>query len=219
MFTSTFQRWSATAVLSGGLLLTIGYWLRPDIEKELIDSFSTTTALISIILVACGSLLLITGLPAILAQQCSTKGKGGFAAFALTLTGIAGFHLGTLSLYFVLPVLATYNSATRGLLYSDAPPFPMFAVFWAITLLIQVVGLMWIGIRSWKPGIFPKSGVLLFIAGSLTLLAVPISFHLLKPGTTLVMAGLVICSASLLRTSKMKQHNPSSPEINPVLFR
>ena len=53
--------------LASAALLMAGYWLRTDIEKELIDNFATSQGLVSSLLVAGGTLLLLTGLPGIFA--------------------------------------------------------------------------------------------------------------------------------------------------------
>jgi len=204
MLTKTFYRWSALCTLLGAALLLTGYWLRTYIEKELIDNFATTQGLISSLLVAAGSLLLITGLPGIFARQAQTTGRNGLFASGLSLMGVAAFHLGTLALYFVLPVLVTHSPATRALLYSDVPPFPRFAIFWAVSLLFQTIGFIWLGIKSWKAGIYPKTAVLLLITGTMVSFCGPfLSFHLLKPGVTLMLAGLMGFAIHLLRSTQL----------------
>ena len=112
---------------------------------------------------------------------------------------MAAFHLGTLALYFVLPVLVNHNEATRALVYSDDPPFPRFAIFWALSLLIQVTGLLWMGIKMLKNSGKPKSGSLLLIAGALIFLLAPfIYFPLIKLANTLVMLGFMLAAISIL---------------------
>ena len=170
-------------------------------EKELIDSFASTQGLVSSLLVAVGVLLLITGLPGIFERQGRALGKSGLVASGLSLMGLAAFHLGTLALYFVLPVLVTHSAATRALIYSDVPPFPRFALLSATSLLLQTIGLVWLGIKSWKAGVYPKYAVSLLIAGSIVSFSAPfLSFHLLKPGTTLLLAGLMGNAIHLLRS-------------------
>ena len=199
MLNRKFYYYSALCILIGTFTLTAGYWLRPYIKKELIDELADTTTLVSSILVAAGTLILLCGLPAFFAKQYTSIGTSGLVASGLTFIGIAAFHLGTIALYFVIPVLATHNTATRQLIYSDQPPFPLFALFWAITLFIQTVGLVWLGIKLWRASRVPFIGSLLMIAGGLTLLCAPlISFELLKPATTIVMLSLAWCSVSLI---------------------
>jgi hypothetical protein len=168
---SIIHRWSAICVIAGSIFLTWGYWLRPYIEKEFVTEFAGEKAFVSTILVALGVLLLLAGLPAVLSRQFITKGNivGAGIAFA----GIAAFHLGTLSLYFVLPVLVDYSDDTKALIASDAPPFPYFAVFWAVSLLIQFIGVFWLGINSWKVGIYPRAAAFLLITGAVILLLAP----------------------------------------------
>ena len=202
MLTKTFYRWSACCTLLGTALLCTGYLLRTDIEKELIDNFATTQGLVSSLLVAAGSLLLIAGLPGIFARQSYVLGKSGLVASGLSLMGVSAFHLGTLALYFVVPVLVTHNAATRALIYSDVPPFPRFALFWAASLLLQTLGVVWLGILSWRAAVYSRIAITLLLAGSLVSFSGPfISFHLLKPGTTLLLAGLAGFAIHLLRMS------------------
>ena len=214
MLTKTFYRWSGLCTLFGTALLGTGYLLRTDIEKELIDNFATTQGLVSSVLVAAGSLLLITGLPGIFVRQSYAFGKCGLVASGLSLMGLSAFHLGTLALYFVLPVLVTHNAATRALIYSDVPPFPHFAVFWAASLLLQTIGIVWLSILSWRAAVYSRIAVLLLLTGGFVSFSAPfISFHLLKPGTTLLLAGLAGFAIHLLRlpvatTKKGLRSNP-----------
>jgi len=193
MISRSFFRWSAVCVLAGALILGIGYLLRTDIEKQFIDEFASTQGLVSSVMVAAGSLLFLFGLPALLLAQDLFSSKSGATASILGFTGIAGFHLGTLALYFVLPVLVTHNAATRALVYSDVPPFPRFALFWAISLLIQAIALFWIGIKMLRNGGRQRLRSALLIAGALLFLAAPfIYFPLIKPANTLVMLGFAL---------------------------
>src|SRR5438128_11625934 len=102
-----FLRSGAFCVLAGAVLLSIGYWLRTDIDKKYIDEFASTQALVSTILVGVGSLLFLFGLPAFFIAQSLYASGSRIVASALSFTGIAGFHLGTLALYFVTPILVT----------------------------------------------------------------------------------------------------------------
>ena len=201
MINRSFFQWSAACVFAGALILGIGYLLRTDIEKELIDTFAGTQALISSIMVATGSLLFLAGLPALLFAQKLYSSKSGIIASILSFIGMAAFHLGTLALYFVLPVLVNHNAATRALVYSDEPPFPRFAIFWAISLLIQVTGLFWIGIKIWKNSGSQKPASVLLITGALLFLIAPfIYFPLIKSANTLVMLGFALTAISVLRS-------------------
>ena len=211
MLTQTFYRWSALCTLIGAALLLTGYWLRTDIEKELIDNFATTQGLISSLFVAAGSLLLLTGLPGIFERQGRSLGKSGLVASGLSLMGLAAFHLGTVALYFVLPVLVTHNAATRALIYSDVPPFPRFALFWAVSLLIQTIGFVWLGIKSWKASVYPKATVALLVVGAAVTFCAPFtSFHLLKPGTTLLLVGLMGFAIDLLRSVSVRENQKAN---------
>src|SRR5215218_3362056 len=202
MITKTFLRWSAAAVLTGSVILCIGYLLRANIDKKFINEFASTQGLISSLMVGIGSLLFLFGLPFLFATQNLYSSKSGIVASLLGFTSMAAFHLGTLALYFVLPVLVTHNAATRALIYSDVPPFPRFALFWAVSLLLQTIGFVWLGIKSWKAGVYPKASVLLLIAGAVLSFCGPLfSFHLLKPGTTLLLAGLAGFAIHLLHFS------------------
>ena len=103
-------------------------------------------------------------------------------------------------MYFVLPVLVNHNAETRALVYSDEPPFPRFAIFWALSLLIQVMGLLWIGIKLWRSTGNQKTAILL-VAGALTFLVAPfIYFPLIKAANTLVMLGFAFTAVSVLRS-------------------
>ena len=196
----TAFRWCGWCLLTGASLLTIGYWLRPNIEKEFIDQFAGQPALVSSLLTGAGSLLLLLGLPGLFVRQLAHTGRGGLLSAGLTFTGLAAFHLGTLSLYFVLPVLVNHAPQTRSLLYSDAPPFPRFALFWAISLLVQVVGLSWYALQTFRARVFPRLAAGLLLTGALLLAAAPVlNFHLLQPATTAVMLGLAWCGMALLR--------------------
>ena len=197
----TFFRWSALCVLLGALILSIGYVLRTDIDKANIDQFASTQGLVSSIMVGAGSLLFLFGLPGLFAAQNLYSSKSGIVASAFGFIGMAAFHLGTLALYFVTPVLVTHNAATRALLYSDEPPFPRFAMFWASGLLIQVTGLLWIGIKTWRNSAIPKLNASLLIAGALIFLLAPfIYFPLIKPANTLVMFGFGFTAIAILRS-------------------
>lgn len=202
MLSKTFFRWSAVSVLLGAVILSIGYLLRTNIEKELIDNFASTQGLVSSIMVAAGSLLFILGVPALFAWQNLYSTRSGFIASSFTLVGIAAFHLGTIALYFVVPVLVK-NPSTRALIYSDAPPFPRFALFWATSLLIQSIGLIWIGFKTRKTSLYSS---FLFIAGGLVFLSAPlVYFPLIKTANTLVMFGFSFFAISLLSKKEEKQ--------------
>lgn len=201
MINKSFLRWSAGCVITGALILTLGYLLRTDIEKEFIDEFASTRGFISSIMVAAGSLLFLAGLPAVFLMERLYASKSGIVASTLSFIGIAAFHVGTLALYFVLPVLVTHNAATRGLVYSDEPPFPRFAIFWALSLLIQVTGLVWMGIKTLGNSRSRNLTAALLIAGALVFLAAPfIYFPLIKPANTLVMLGFVLAAIPILRS-------------------
>ena len=201
MISRTFFRWSATCVIAGAVILGAGFLLRTNIEKELIDDFASTQGLVSSMMVAIGSLLFLSGLPALLLAKNFYSSRSGIIASILGFIGIAAFHLGTLALYFVLPVLVTHSPATRALVYSDEPPFPRFAIFWALSLLVQVAGLLWIGIKTLKDSDKQKINSVLLISGALLFLAAPfIYFPLIKPANTLVMLGFVLVAVSLLRS-------------------
>ena len=196
----TALRWCGRCLLTGAALLTAGYWLRPPIEKEYIDQFAGPAALASSLLTGAGSLLLLLGLPGLFARQMAQTGKGGLVSAGLSFTGLAAFHLGTLALYFVLPVLVHHAPQTRSLLYSDAPPFPRFALFWALGLLVQAVGLGWYALLTLRARVFPRPAAGLLLTGALLLAAAPgLNFGLLQPATTAVMLGLAWCGAALLR--------------------
>ena len=209
MISKAFFRWSATCVLAGAVILAIGYLLRANIEKENIDAFASTQGLLSSIMVAAGSLFFLFGLPGLFASQNLYSSKSGIIASTLTFTGIAGFHLGTLALYFVAPVLVTHNAATRALMYSDVPPFPRFAFFWALTLLLQVTGLLWMGLITFRKGGKSKAASVLLMASSLVFLTAPfIYFPLIKPANTLAMAGFGLFAASMLRSRGVTAFEP-----------
>jgi len=198
---NTFFRWSAWCVLAGAVLLGTGYLLRINIDKKLIDGFATPQGLISSITVATGSLLLLFGLPALFAIQNLFASKSGIIASALGFIGIASFHLGTVALYFVAPVLVTHSVATRTLLYSDEPPFPLFAMFWASGLLIQVTGLFWVGIKTWSNSVRQKLSSLMLITGALLFLLAPfIYFPLIKPANSFVMLGFAFSAIAVLKS-------------------
>jgi hypothetical protein len=200
-----FFRSSALCVVAGAMILGTGYLLRTDIDKKYIDEFANNQGFVSSILVAVGSLLFLFGLPGLFAAQKLHSSKTGIIASAFAFMGMAAFHLGTLALYFVTPVLVTHNAATRALLYSDEPPFPGFAIFWAISLLVQVIGLCWIGIKTWKNSSNFKLDVLLMLGGALIFLTAPfIYFPLIKPANTLVMLGFVLSAVSILRSKTEK---------------
>lgn len=204
-----FLRSGALCVLVGAIILAIGYLLRTNIEKEYIDEFASTQGLLSSILVAIGSLLFLFGLPALFVAQNLYTSKTGIAASALSFIGIAAFHLGTLALYFVMPVLVTHDATTRALVYSDEPPFPRFAMFWAGSLLIQVTGLIWIGIKALKNTVHSKWIAILLIVGGLIFLSAPfLYFPLIKPANTITMLGFSLWSVEVLKSQvQKKQHN------------
>src|SRR5690349_2869526 len=99
MINKSFFQWSAACVFAGAFILGMGYLLRTDIEKELIDEFASTQGFISSVMVAIGSLLFLSGLPALFLTQNLYSSKSGVIASILSFIGIASFHLGTLALY------------------------------------------------------------------------------------------------------------------------
>ena len=209
MINKTFFRWSAWSVLAGAVLLSMGYWLRPDIKRVYIDVFASQQGLISSLMVALGTLFLICGLPGVFARQGQLSGKGGLIASGLSFSGLAAFHLGTIALYFVLPVLINHNPETRALVDSDRPPFPRFAIFWAISLLVQSIGLAWMGMKTWRAELYPKPAAVLLILGSLLFLLAPVfSFETLKTANTLVMAGLCMKSIFILKENGNLVNHP-----------
>lgn len=201
MISKTFFRWSAASVLIGSVILSIGYLLRANIDKQFIDDFASTQGFISSIMVGAGSLLLLFGLPALFAAQNLYSTKSGIVASLFGFTGMAAFHLGTLALYFVLPVLINHNEATRALIYSDRPPFPRFAMFWAISLLVQAIGLLWMGIKTWRNSDNLKLSSVLLMASALVFLAAPfVYFPLIKPANTLAMLGFAFAATNVFRS-------------------
>jgi hypothetical protein len=198
-----FFRWSALLVIVGSIFLGAGYLLCADIDKNYIDEFASTQGLISSVMVGIGSLLFLSGLPGLFAAQNLYSSKTGILASTLGFIGMAAFHLGTLALYFVAPVLVMHNAATRALMYSDEPPFPRFALFWAAALLIQVIGLLWIGLKTSRIATCPKLNSLLVIAGALVFLSAPfIYFPLIKPGNTIVMLGFAFMAIVVWRSNE-----------------
>jgi hypothetical protein len=151
-------------------------------------------------MVVTGILILLCGLPGILAAQIKQTGKGGLISGGISFAGIAAFHLGTLALYFVLPVLISANEATRQVVNYDIPLFPPFAMFWALSLLVQSIGLLWYGIKTWKANFYPRISSALLMMGSLVFIAALImSFRLIKPANTLVMIGFIVMGMALFR--------------------
>ena len=69
MINRTYFRWSAACVFAGAFILSVGYILRTNIEKEFIDEFASTQGFISSVMVAAGSLLFLSGLPALFLAQ------------------------------------------------------------------------------------------------------------------------------------------------------
>ena len=184
----------------GSALLTVGYWMRPYVEKQFVRDFAGNPALYSTILVGLGTLILLCGLPALFFSQMKSEHRPRFLWLALTFAGIASFHLGTLSLYFVLPVLVDYSKDTYDLIAQDVPPFPRFAIFWALSLLVQVVGLIPYGIKMLKIKIFPRVATIALIVGALLLIVSPaIDFRLLQPAVTLIMSGFLFYGIALIR--------------------
>ncbi len=197
-------RSSGLCIIAGAILLTAGYWTRPYSEKQFIQDFAGNTALGSSILVAVGILLLLTGLPVLFYSQMKDTNRPGFIALTLLFTGLAAHHLGTLALYFVLPVLANYSNDTYNLIAQDIPPFPRFAIFWALSFLIQVAGLIIYGIKMIRNTQYPRLATFALLAGVILLIASPpINFRLLQPSTTLVMAGFAGYGLTLMRQKEM----------------
>ena len=87
MINKSFFQWSAVCVFAGAFILGIGYLLRTDIEKEMIDEFASTQALFSSFMVAIGSLLFLSGLPAMFLTQNLYCSGGGIIASILSLLG------------------------------------------------------------------------------------------------------------------------------------
>jgi len=197
----TFFRWSALSVLAGAIILGTGYLLRADIDKKYLDEFASTQGFVSSIMVSAGSLFFLFGLPGLFATQNLYSSKSGIIASAFSFIGIAAFHLGTIALYFVAPVLVTHDAATRALMYSDEPPFPRFAIFWASSLMVQVIGLLWTGIKLWK--VNSKWSSFLLIAGGLVFLLAPfIYFPLIKVANSIVMFGFMLGALAILRSNE-----------------
>jgi hypothetical protein len=212
MVTKTFFRWSAASVLAGALVLGVGYLLRANIEKENIDQFASTQGLVSSLMVAAGSLLFLSGLPGLFMSQNYYSSRSGIVASGVSFMGIAAFHLGTIALYFVVPVLVTHNAATRALMYSDVPPFPRFAFFWASSLLLQVVGLLWIGIKTFRSTDRKLASVLLITGGLVFFIAPFIYFPLIKLANTLTLIGFAYFAVSILRSRERTSFSPRADQ-------
>jgi hypothetical protein len=199
------QRSSGVCIITGSILLSVGYWMRPYIEKQFVQDFAGSLAGYSSTLVAIGILMFLTGLPTLFYSQLQERNPPRFLSLAFTFTGLAAFHLGTLALYFVLPVLATYSHDTYDLIAQDVPPFPRFAIFWAISLLIQVLGLTLYGIKMLKSVLYPRVATFLLLAGAaLLILSPPINFRLLQPAVTLVMAAFAWYGMTLVRSKTIQ---------------
>jgi hypothetical protein len=195
-------RSSGFCVIAGSILLSMGYWTRPYSEKQFVQDFAGDMALYSSVLVAIGILAILTGLPALFYSQMQGKNSPRFIAVAFTFTGLAAFHLGTLALYFVLPVLVNHSNGTYDLIAQDVPPFPRFAIFWAISLLIQVVGLIMYGFKMLKTTQYSRVATFALLAGALMLIvSPPINFRLLQPAVTLVMTGFAWYGLTLVKSS------------------
>lgn len=202
---------SAICVFFGAVLLGTGYLLRIDIQKEEVFKMITNKALTSSLLVTAGSLMIISGFPGVFLRHTATS-VVGYVAHSMSFAGLAAFHLGTIALYFVLPVLVNYSDSTRSLIYSDEPPFPRFALFWATSLFLQSAGLIWLSVKIWKKTIFPKAVSLFLIAGALAFLAAPLTgFSLLKPANTILMIGLCIAAwARYKKVAGIRAEHPSA---------
>jgi hypothetical protein len=196
------QRSSGLCIIAGSILLCIGYWTRPYIEKQFVLDFAGDLAACSSILVGIGILMLLTGLPVLFFNQLQERNAPRFFSLAFTFIGLAAFHLGTLALYFVLPVLANHSKDTYNLIAQDVPPFPRFALFWAISLLIQVFGLIAYGIKMLKSTRYSRIATLLLLAGAaLLIVSPPINFRLLQPAVTLVLASFSLYGFTLIRST------------------
>jgi hypothetical protein len=174
MSSATLYRASGLALLLGALLGIIGNTL----TTVLFPGNSTSTQISSalyvpvFVLFFIGTLLLVLGLPGIVARQAQRAGWLGFVGFVLTFLGAFLFTSVTVVNFLVLPYLA--QVAPKLIAGGNGPP-ALFVYFLVASLLFGVGGVL-LGIATMRARVLPQwSGLLIIVGAVLTLVDFPLT--------------------------------------------
>lgn len=203
MSLKTLYRLSGVALVAGALMFAVGYLLTP--HGEGLDAYASPLYVPGGVLTLVGALLALIGLPGMYAWQAHKAGKLGLISFAMTFLGLAVLEVSTGSVFtFVAPVLAA-NPETQELVAQpgalDQALGPAFLAYMAPGLLGLNLGILLLGIATFRAGVFPRGAAIILIVGA------PATFVLggllgrfgENVAVAATMLGFVWCGYALLR--------------------
>jgi hypothetical protein len=169
---TTLYRLSGVAIILGALLAIIGNVLSSILfpgndPHQYVSALWLPVMLLSFI----GSLLLVVGLPGMVARQATRAGWLGLVGFALIIIGGILFTSLNATTFLVLPWLAV--NAPK-LAAGNGPP-AIFVYVLVASLLFAVGGVL-LGIATMRAGVLPRwAGLLIIVGAVLNLVAFPLS--------------------------------------------
>ena len=189
-------RMSGVMIVTGAVLISVGYWLRPGME-DLVQVYTAPMQPWSFVLSLAGALCLAIGLPGLYAYHAARAGKFGLLAFLLMFLGFELLEIGTGFFYgMIAPVLASYPEGIQfvtagGLIEQSAA----IGYYFLPALLATNLGFVLMAISLIRSRVFPRP------AGWVMLAAIPVIFlaPVDGPGMTLLAAGLAWCGLEMTR--------------------
>jgi hypothetical protein len=199
MSSATLYRWSGVVLLVSSLLGVISTILDIVLPNQTSQQFLSTPFIIDASLYLAWALLVAMGLPGLYLRQAARAGKLGFAGFVLVSLGVllGGVAFATVQVT-IFPYLAQFapkllpsggtGPASGGVLWLIGPGF------------LLTIGEILLGIATLRAHIFPRwAGILLIVAGVLTLASIPISANIISLASNVVFyAALAWCGFLLM---------------------
>ena len=189
-------RMSGAMIVTGAVLISVGYWLRPGME-DLVQVYTAPMQPWSFVLSLAGALCLAIGFPGLYAYQAARAGKFGLIAFLLMFFGFELLEIGTAFFYgMIAPVLASHPDGipfviAGGLIEQSTA----IGYYFLPALLATNLGFILMAVSLIRARVFPRP------AGWVMLAAIPVLFlaPMDGPGMTLLAAGLALCGLEMAR--------------------
>jgi hypothetical protein len=209
-------RLSGVSLISGGVLLAIGSAISSLLLPEgLIAMYSSPLSITAYALRIVGAVLLLLGLPAVVARQAEGSRAVilSLIGFLLLFLGIAMLEVGMNSIYaFVFPPMATNISSRPVLLDLDANRPLGASIAYTIGLVLETFGPLILGIGILRAKVLPRmAGIMFVIVPLLFILSLP-DFLVFQAIVGVILAaaiglGFVSCGYGLLSPRRNEQMN------------
>jgi hypothetical protein len=186
MSSATLYRWSGIVLLAGSVLGVIGSILDTVLPSETAQQVLSTPFLIDASLFLAWALLLAMGLPGLYLRQAKRAGALGFSGFVLLSLGVllGGVAFATVQVT-IFPYLA--QSAPKLLPSGGIGPTSGFVLWILGPGLLLAIGNILLGIATLRAHVFPRwAGILLIVAGVLSLASIPVSSALISLASNVV---------------------------------